>query len=113
MNCQDGCLTLYDSLTGLPNRRYLMEQLHRRLDAPHPTHRYTSLLLIDLDRFKRINDTLSHRDGDRMLFRVAENLEDALEDEEALLAPGPRRLPLPGLPLRQAGAVTIRPTKLW
>ncbi|MGE4534773.1 putative bifunctional diguanylate cyclase/phosphodiesterase [Halomonas sp.] len=79
-------LTLYDSLTGLPNRRYLMEQLHRRLDAPHPPHSYTSLLLIDLDRFKRINDTLSHRDGDHMLFRVAENLERALEGEEALLA---------------------------
>jgi len=79
-------LTLYDSLTGLPNRRHLMEQLHRRLDTPHAAHRYTALLLIDLDRFKRINDTRSHREGDELLFQLSEQFEEVLGGTTTFLA---------------------------
>ncbi|MDY7116686.1 EAL domain-containing protein [Halomonas sp. SSL-5] len=79
-------LTLYDSLTGLPNRRHLMEQLHRRLDTPHAAHSYTALLLIDLDRFKRVNDTHSHREGDELLFQLSEQFEAVLGHTTTFLA---------------------------
>ncbi|WP_282040862.1 putative bifunctional diguanylate cyclase/phosphodiesterase [Halomonas alimentaria] len=79
-------LTLYDSLTGLPNRRHLIEQLHRRLDTPHAPHAYTALLLIDLDRFKRVNDTRSHREGDELLFQLSEQFEAVLAGTNAFFA---------------------------
>jgi diguanylate cyclase (GGDEF)-like protein/PAS domain S-box-containing protein len=65
-----------DDLTGLPNQRglraWLTEQLASR---PHSTH---SLLLVDLDRFKEINDTFGHHFGDRLLQRVEERLRPTL-----------------------------------
>ncbi|SDO63666.1 diguanylate cyclase (GGDEF) domain-containing protein [Halomonas shengliensis] len=79
-------LTLYDSLTGLPNRRHLMEQLHRRLATPPAAHGYTALLQIDLDRFKRVNDTRSHREGDELLFQLSEQFEAALGGTTTFLA---------------------------
>ena len=56
---------LHDSLTGLPNRRYLDEMLGARRAPPTPDG--IALLHIDLDRFKHINDTLGHAAGDAML----------------------------------------------
>jgi len=62
---------LHDSLTGLPNRRYLDELLERHAAEKKPGDGPIALLHIDLDRFKQINDTLGHAAGDAMLVHAA------------------------------------------
>jgi diguanylate cyclase (GGDEF)-like protein len=71
-------LATTDELTGLPNRRYFLQQLERELAS---TSRYgspLSLLLLDLDNFKVINDTQGHSAGDRALKLVARSIESCL-----------------------------------
>jgi diguanylate cyclase (GGDEF)-like protein len=62
---------LHDSLTGLPNRRYLDEVLRNRAEQAGRNGTTLALLHIDLDRFKQINDTLGHAAGDAMLVHAA------------------------------------------
>jgi diguanylate cyclase (GGDEF)-like protein/PAS domain S-box-containing protein len=64
-------LAFYDPLTGLPNRRHLLERLRHPLDAGARGGRSKALLLIDLDHFKTLNDTLGHQTGDLLLQEVA------------------------------------------
>ena len=60
-------LAFYDSLTGLPNRTLFVESLTQTIDKAHRYNHKTALLYIDLDNFKRINDTLGHSIGDDLL----------------------------------------------
>ena len=62
---------LHDSLTSLPNRRYLDQMLETRAQAAPDSSQRTALLHIDLDRFKQINDTLGHAAGDAMLVHAS------------------------------------------
>lgn len=64
-------LALYDFLTGLPNRRCLMERLQHALAASMRTGLHGALLFIDLDNFKDLNDTLGHNMGDLLLQQAA------------------------------------------
>ncbi|MEM9372846.1 MAG: EAL domain-containing protein [Planctomycetota bacterium] len=64
-------LANFDSLTGLPNRRLLQETLEQRLEQARSGGTGLTLLYMDLDRFKNVNDTLGHDVGDRLLVRVA------------------------------------------
>ena len=64
----------YDALTQLPNRYLLMEKLHQAIESARRTNRYMALLLIDLDRFKIINDSLGHHVGDELLQTLAKRL---------------------------------------
>jgi diguanylate cyclase (GGDEF)-like protein len=73
---------LHDSLTGLPNRRYLDEVLKQRASDAEQHGEALSLLHIDLDRFKQINDTLGHAAGDAMLVHVAEVLASNTRAED-------------------------------
>ncbi|CAN5266784.1 hypothetical protein BH24ACT10_BH24ACT10_12290 [soil metagenome] len=83
----------HDELTGLANRTLL----HRRLDAALAEHRSVALLLLDLDRFKEVNDTLGHRYGDELLRQVGRRMTSVLRsgdlvarlggDEFAVLLP--------------------------
>ena len=66
---------LHDSLTGLPNRRYLDDVLRQRAAAADGAEGALSLLHLDLDRFKQINDTLGHAAGDAVLIHVSEILQ--------------------------------------
>ncbi len=73
---------LHDSLTGLPNRRYLDDVLKQRASDAEARGEPLSLLHIDLDRFKQINDTLGHAAGDAMLVHVAEVLSSNIRAED-------------------------------
>jgi diguanylate cyclase (GGDEF)-like protein/PAS domain S-box-containing protein len=67
-------LALEDSLTGLPNRRLLKEHLqHAQADANRHSHS-VALMIVDLDDFKHINDTLGHTIGDELLVEIARRL---------------------------------------
>ena len=67
-------LAYYDSLTNLPNREYFKEHLERALDRCSRSEQLVVILFLDLDDFKRINDSLGHTVGDRLLEEVAERL---------------------------------------
>ncbi|QPF72102.1 EAL domain-containing protein [Roseateles sp. DAIF2] len=67
-------LAFYDPLTGLPNRRLLLDRLQRALAAAQRGQRHGALLLIDLDNFKTLNDTQGHDLGDLLLKQVAGRL---------------------------------------
>jgi diguanylate cyclase (GGDEF)-like protein len=70
---------LHDSLTGLPNRTLFRSQVSDSLAAARPEDS-SALLLIDLDRFKEVNDTLGHATGDRMLQALGPMLEAAVRE---------------------------------
>ncbi len=71
----------HDALTGLPNRLHVLESLEAALaEAPKRGDR-PAIILIDLDRFKSINDTLGHVAGDHLLSEVARCLENIISDE--------------------------------
>jgi diguanylate cyclase (GGDEF)-like protein len=73
---------LHDSLTGLPNRRYLDEMLKRHAATGYGDSGSMALLHIDLDRFKQINDTLGHAAGDAMLVHASAVLRDNCSSDD-------------------------------
>ncbi len=75
-------LALLDSLTGLPNRRLLADRMRRGIDQARDEGTRVGLVLLDIDRFKDINDTLGHDRGDELLEQVADRMRDALRDED-------------------------------
>jgi diguanylate cyclase (GGDEF)-like protein len=64
----------HDALTGLPNRSLLLERMAQELAHARRSNKQLAVLYIDLDRFKKINDSLGHEAGDRLLCQVAERL---------------------------------------
>ncbi|TFW05727.1 EAL domain-containing protein [Oxalobacteraceae bacterium OM1] len=75
-------LAKQDSLTGLPNRASLHEQLERMLETRNGAP--VAVLFIDLDRFKEVNDSLGHVPGDMLLCEVANRLKGTLEPDELI-----------------------------
>jgi diguanylate cyclase (GGDEF)-like protein/PAS domain S-box-containing protein len=74
----------HDALTGLPNRYALVERLEAALQRLWGTSRYVGVLFCDLDGFKHLNDTLSHRAGDEVLTSVAERLRGAVRPQDTV-----------------------------
>lgn len=74
----------HDSLTGLGNRAFLFEVLQERISAC----KQFSVMFIDLDRFKRINDTYGHKTGDEMLIRIAQRLRHNISEEDSVFRLG-------------------------
>jgi diguanylate cyclase (GGDEF)-like protein len=72
-----------DILTGLPNRAYFLEQLHE-INASERASSGFSILMLDLDRFKNVNDSLGHAAGDALLRQVAQRLSSTLRDSDVL-----------------------------
>ncbi|MGH6786389.1 MAG: EAL domain-containing protein [Novosphingobium sp.] len=94
-------LAHYDSLTGLANRFQMSQTLEKILVAPRIENRACAVFLLDLDRFKQVNDTLGHPAGDALLKQVSERLEWTVDkygrvgrlggDEFQVIVPGAHR----------------------
>lgn len=77
-------LAYYDPLTSLPNRRSFNEQLNRILKRSQRRGSHAALMFIDLDHFKRINDSIGHGRGDRLLVEIAKRLSSELREDDAI-----------------------------
>jgi diguanylate cyclase (GGDEF)-like protein len=77
-------LANYDQLTELPNRILFKDRLSQELKHERRSKAKAALLLIDLDRFKRINDTLGHYYGDRLLQQLASRLKRVVRDVDTV-----------------------------
>lgn len=75
-------LSITDSLTGVFNRRYLMEQLASEIERAARYGRCLSVIMCDVDHFKRINDTYGHQGGDETLRQFAQALRDSLRSSD-------------------------------
>ena len=77
-------LALLDPLTGLPNRRMLLDRMRRAIDQAEEDGTGVGLVLLDIDRFKDINDSLGHDRGDELLVQVAHRLRAALRERDVV-----------------------------
>jgi diguanylate cyclase len=73
-----------DDLTGLGNRRHLVDTLHTTIATASANGTELALLVIDLDGFKELNDTLGHHAGDEVLREIGPRLKDLLRDDDTL-----------------------------
>ena len=77
-------LAYFDALTGLPNREQLRNRLNSTLSSAKQHQRMLAVLYLDLDNFKRVNDTLGHAVGDELLCLVAARLRSSLRADDAV-----------------------------
>lgn len=77
-------LALYDQLTALPNRQMFIQRLDQSLSRLRRQHGRLAVLMLDLDRFKDINDSYGHTAGDELLRQVANLLRSRLRNEDVL-----------------------------
>lgn len=75
-------LSLTDSLTGLYNRRYLSAAIDEEMRRAHDTGSQLALCILDIDHFKKINDTYGHEYGDEVLFNIAQIMNASLTEDE-------------------------------
>jgi diguanylate cyclase (GGDEF)-like protein len=75
-------LSMTDSLTGLYNRRYVMNELDKEVQRAERHGRSLAVLMLDVDRFKEYNDTYGHPAGDRALMAIGRVIEDATRDAD-------------------------------
>jgi diguanylate cyclase (GGDEF)-like protein/PAS domain S-box-containing protein len=81
-------LAYYDTLTELPNRRFLLEKLDWALTQAKRYRRSLAVMFLDLDRFKQVNDRLGHDFGDRLLKAVAARLNETVRHGDIVSRPG-------------------------
>jgi diguanylate cyclase (GGDEF)-like protein len=77
-------LAFYDVLTGLPNRRLLLDRLKQSLLSYQRTGKRGAVLYLDVDYFKKLNDTLGHDAGDMLLEQVAERLKHSVRESDTV-----------------------------
>lgn len=77
-------LASHDSLTGLPNRAFLVERLSHALSLAQRKKHRIALLFLDLDRFKHVNDTVGHEAGDQLLQTVTARLSSCIRETDTL-----------------------------
>ncbi len=75
-------MAYHDSLTHLPNRSLLLENIQKALLKQHSSHHYAALIFIDLDRFKALNDQYGHDMGDMLLIHVAKRLVESIRHSD-------------------------------
>ncbi len=95
---------LHDALTDLPNRALMFDRLQQCVRSAHRENGRFALCLMDLDRFKLINDTLGHQVGDKLLQQVAQRLRLLLRESDTIARLGGDEFAilLPGADVRQA-----------
>jgi len=81
-------LAFYDVLTGLPNRRLLLDRICSALTASARTQMYGAVLFLDMDRFKTLNDTLGHDYGDLLLIEVAQRIRSCVREVDTVARMG-------------------------
>jgi diguanylate cyclase (GGDEF)-like protein len=81
-------LALHDELTGLPNRRLFEDRLNGALERARRTGTIAALLLVDLDHFKEVNDTVGHHVGDLLLIRVGELFQGRVRRSDTVARTG-------------------------
>jgi len=77
-------LAYYDSLTGLPNRRLVLDRANQALERETRHHNPVTLMILDLDKFKEINDTLGHEAGDKVLVELAARFQTCMRSSDTL-----------------------------
>jgi diguanylate cyclase (GGDEF)-like protein/PAS domain S-box-containing protein len=78
----------FDALTNLPNRRLFADRFRQALSSSARSWRYGALLSLDLDQFKRLNDTYGHSKGDQLLIEVANRLRECIREEDTVARMG-------------------------
>jgi diguanylate cyclase (GGDEF)-like protein/PAS domain S-box-containing protein len=81
-------LAFFDALTALPNRRRLLDRLRQATSSSVQEHNLGALLMMDLDHFKNLNDTLGHDVGDRLLKQVGRRLLDCVRPDDTVFRVG-------------------------
>jgi len=81
---REAYIALHDTLTQLPNRHFLMEQLSQVLSLARRRHGRVAVLFMNLDHFKTVNDSLGHHAGDQLLRNVAERLRNGVRDADVV-----------------------------
>ncbi len=77
-------LAHHDALTDLPNRHLLLDRLNMAIKQAQRTHKSIGVLMVDLDHFKRINDSLGHNHGDQLLLKIAERLNGVVRNTDTV-----------------------------
>jgi diguanylate cyclase (GGDEF)-like protein/PAS domain S-box-containing protein len=77
-------MAFHDDLTGLPNRHLLKDRLNQAIKTAQHHNRLVATLFLDIDNFKRVNDTLGHNAGDMLLKNVAERLQDFVRRSDTI-----------------------------
>ncbi|HQS56838.1 MAG: hypothetical protein B7Y56_02290 [Gallionellales bacterium 35-53-114] len=77
-------LAYYDSLTGLPNRLLFNDRLHQAVAEARRRGNFVALMLLDIDRFKNINDTLGHEAGDKLLREISARLQTGVREGDTI-----------------------------
>lgn len=77
-------LALHDALTGLPNRRLLMDRLHQTMLGSARSAEHGALMFLDLDHFKHLNDSLGHEVGDILLQQVAARMQACVREGDSV-----------------------------
>lgn len=77
-------MALYDELTGLPNRRYVKDRLKKVIELSKESQNHSAIMMMDLDNFKTVNDTLGHDYGDNLLKMVANRVKKCVRETETI-----------------------------
>ncbi len=80
-------LAYFDTLTGLPNRQLFQQQLSHAIERAQARETKVAALYVDLDNFKRINDTLGHNFGDVVLQTIADRLDRCIRNDDCVIRP--------------------------
>lgn len=99
-----------DPLTSLFNRRYFEDEVNRRIAQAQTTHAQYSVLMIDADHFKRVNDTYGHKTGDKVLIELSSTAERSLRQDDIVARYGGEEFVvfLPELSAEEAKVVADR-----